>query len=243
MTNAASNDNEMAILRRIPSNPVTLPARQWLVGDRDDDEITAADIREMMLWSDHAVAIKTSLEMTMVEHPGYYITVDRAGDLEVIDVETGTVVDVADPAAELERHLDDDAVDVVACLTEGKPERLRSVGKEIVTDGGITDPGAQRYCQYCHCWRSVDDGDCHVCGRSIDGKRDVITDGGRDTSTFSVTEGMECAAVHVDTAQTDIEIGATDVALRGLLDELLEYFEGEELVTDIEPDDNGGGRT
>ena len=53
------------------------------------------------------------------------------------------------------------------------------------------------------------------------------TDGGHDTTTFTLTEGMEGAAIHVDTAQTDIEIGASDAALRALLDDLLGYFEGE----------------
>jgi len=72
-----------------------------------------------------------------------------------------------------------------------------------------------------------------------DGRR-IVTDGGIDATTLTLTEGMEGAAIHADTAQTDIEIAATDAELHGLLDELIAYFEGGGLVVGDKWQDNGG---
>lgn len=126
--------DEMAILRRIPTNCHTTPARQWIVGDRDDTEIDPADLELALLWADHNVALRSSFTD---DQPGYHYHVDQHGDLAFCHAETGDRVAMSDARAELADDLADPAVSVEAILVdETAPEHLRSVGKQIVCDGG-----------------------------------------------------------------------------------------------------------
>lgn len=139
----AADCDELEVLRHIPSNPQTVQFRQWIVGDRTDDEISVEECVTGMLWSDHAVALESTLT---AGHAGYCYFVDHCGDLQVTTAE-GSDPNAQDAATELAGDLADDAIDVVAIRTEGQPNALRSVGKEIVTDGGReTRVG---HCEHC----------------------------------------------------------------------------------------------
>jgi hypothetical protein len=52
-----------------------------------------------------------------------------------------------------------------------------------------------------------------------------VTDGGIDTETLQLVADSGPAYIQADTPMVDIEIGASDAALRGLLDDLISYFE------------------
>lgn len=69
---------------------------------------------------------------------------------------------------------------------------------------------------------------------------DVVADGGIDTETLQLVEGMDGATINADTPMVDIQLGASDAALRALLDDLLAYFEGDELAVGDKWRDNGG---
>lgn len=165
-------DDALEILKRIPNNPSTMPYRHWVTGDLPSDHLGIDDCIEAMLWSDHGVVTRA------VDDAGdrtYHV--DHNGDLQAVSAEK-EVRSPGEAAVMLDADLDSDGIDVVAVLAEKAAEPTRSVGKEIVTDGGqqVSDPGARVYCPGCKCWRSLDDGDCNICGETI---KQVATDGGR----------------------------------------------------------------
>lgn len=188
--------DEMAILRRIPTNCHTTPARQWIVGDRADTEIDAVDLEIAMCWADHNVALRSSFAEG---HPGYHYHVDHHGDLAICRADSGDTVASTDARAELADDLADDAVTVEAILVdETAPEHLRSVGKRIVTDGGtVSHPAERVYCENCHQFNSHDDGDCALCGERI---KEVATDGGQPKYDLEIAAADVLNAFAADAA-------------------------------------------
>lgn len=68
----------------------------------------------------------------------------------------------------------------VSCLDETNYSELETdiePDDGLETDGGqqVSDSAARLYCPGCKCWRSLDDGDCNICGETI---KEVATDGG-----------------------------------------------------------------
>ena len=157
-------DDTLEILKRIPNNPGTMPFRHWVTGDLPSDHLGIDDCIEALLWSDHGVALCTVDDD--VADRTYYV--NHHGDLQAVSDERA-VDSPHEAAVMLDSELDAEGFDVVAVLAEDAPEPARSVGKEIVTDGGerVSDPGARVYCSSCKCWRSHDDGDCTICGETI----------------------------------------------------------------------------
>jgi hypothetical protein len=60
------------------------------------------------------------------------------------------------------------------------------------------------------------------------------------TLKFDVREDMSGFSLHVDTAQTNLEIGATENELRRLMIDLMHEFEMDEQPLQTGTDQNGG---
>lgn len=178
-------DDALEILKRIPNNPSTMPFRHWVTGDFPTDDLGLDDCIEALLWSDHGVAIRAVDDV-----PNRTYWVNHNGDLQAL-TDDCAIRSPHEAAVMLEGELRTETIDVVAILTEDAPEPARSVGKEIVTDGGqdMIRAAARVYCTNCKQWNSHNDGDCNICGEAI---KEVATDGGRPP----LRRCTDCGLIH-----------------------------------------------
>jgi hypothetical protein len=93
-------------------------------------------------------------------------TLQLAGDLNTTIWQINRSVNTLEVAGEIEVLRRTNGVNKVRELESEDSEDNDT--EKIVTDGGATNYAAQNYCKSCQCWRSIEDGDCFVCGRPLE---------------------------------------------------------------------------